>query len=79
MNNFTCPHCKLRHDSIVVNSRDPIPDYTPFFCGHCGALSLLVGGKIIPATDEEVEQIKKSPAYANFLKLAEDARKAANN
>lgn len=68
---MNCPNCKFYFGAIAANASE-IPDLCPGVCERCSKVFLLERGVPRSISDEELAEIKKSPAW-DFLSRALDA------
>jgi hypothetical protein len=64
-----CPYCGFWFRTLAVNARE-VPALAPIVCESCGEVGLLengVGRKLAPG---EMEALKQSPAWKEFLEPA---------
>lgn len=64
---MNCPYCQFTFKLLAVSGAEGVPDVAPLICENCARISLLVNGEVRRTTPEELEQIKKSPAWRNVL------------
>lgn len=77
-----CPYCGFEFHVLAVGNTDRTSKYdgiAPAVCEKCGEISLLIGSTFRQVTAEELEAIKKSPAYKEFLGPAQKIIKSKGN
>jgi hypothetical protein len=57
-----CPHCDFQFRTMLV-SANYLPDMAPVVCERCSNVALWDKPVIRKMTDEEMEALKKSPAW----------------
>lgn len=61
-----CPYCKLTFSLLVVNQATAACR-GPIVCQNCGDISFLECGTVRLLSPCELDQVKRSPAWHNFL------------
>lgn len=61
-----CPHCNFKFKVLSVNATS-MPQMVPILCEHCGDVSLYFNGTVRKMTEQEITEVKKSPAFKNFI------------
>jgi hypothetical protein len=64
-----CPYCGFRFGAFAVNA-DEIPSLAPIVCESCGRVGLLEDGRTRKLAEGELEALKESPAWKEFLEPA---------
>lgn len=70
-----CPYCHFRFRKLAVNDRQ-LPDLAPIVCESCAQVGLYERrpddrrGETRKLTPEELEQVKQSPAWKEFIEPA---------
>lgn len=67
---MNCPYCDFKIEKLLASG--PIPEVAPLICEFCGEIGILFRGVLMKATPEELEAIKQSPAYRDYLKPAQE-------
>jgi len=67
----TCPYCDYKFQFLAMSVPE-IPSIAPCICEFCGQIGLLENGVLRQITAAELEEIKLSPAWENYLKPAQD-------
>lgn len=66
---MNCPYCDFKFEKLMVNSSE-LPTMAPTFCERCCQISLVEDGSIRGINSEELEEVKRSPAYEQFIRPA---------
>lgn len=61
-----CAYCGFRFGAFAVNA-DEIPPLAPLLCESCGEIGMLENGVPRKLADGELEELKQSPAWTEFL------------
>jgi uncharacterized protein YbaR (Trm112 family) len=61
-----CPYCNFRFKLLAVNS-DQLPDLAPIVCESCARVGLLDHGVPRRLSDAELAEVKRSPAWGEFI------------
>lgn len=68
---MNCPYCGFHFKAFVANAgKDRIPDMVPIVCESCAEVGLVERGKPRKLTADELEQLKESPAWKDFIEPA---------
>lgn len=68
---MTCPYCDYKFQFLAVTASF-IPDVAPSLCEFCGQIGLFENGEVRKVTPAELEEIKKSSAWEDYLKPAQE-------
>lgn len=69
MSPICCPYCGFKFGAFAVNA-DDIPDIAPIVCESCGEVGMLEDRVTRKLADGELEALKDSPAWKDFLEPA---------
>lgn len=64
-----CPYCDFWFKALAANARK-IPPLAPIVCESCAEVGLLENGVARKLAPGELEQLKQSPAWKDFIEPA---------
>jgi hypothetical protein len=80
---MNCPYCDFKFKTLIINMADiPRNVVAPVLCEDCARVSLLIDGGLRKLQDGELETIKGTQAWKDFLEPVQrllQRRKLARN
>ena len=71
-----CPYCGFRFKTLAANASH-IPSLAPIVCESCAEVGLLDNGLPRKLAPGELEELKQSPAWRDFIEPALEVIKQA--